>query len=305
MPTCVECGAEAPREDMFGPNDELRCSRCAKGRRERFVPHTHYFLRTTAPVTIAALAFATLATVLRLSGNSMGGLFDGDPIPLWKGEVWRLPLFVLVQTTPIALLINLGFGYYLGRYVESGLGSLRYAGFLLLLAAGSSAAAFCCKGPSFGFSGVVFGMLGFLWMLRRSKAFAHEALQIQVGQLFLIIIVVSLLGEMMDVATLVSRLTGALLGASLGWMARQKHNVTAVAGLVVAVIGLVAVAPVAPSPGRIAYQRSIELEREGDLVAAQANRRKAILLTQSMFAPVPFADDSLDALDPLPPSPGE
>ena len=69
MPRCVDCGTETPREEMYGPPDELRCRACVQRRFPTTnVPTAHrptVFLRWP-PVTTFAVAAAVVVTLLLL-----------------------------------------------------------------------------------------------------------------------------------------------------------------------------------------------------------------------------------------------
>jgi GlpG protein len=87
---------------------------------------------------------------------------------LMEGQLWRLFTPVLLHFGPLHILFNGWWMLDLGRMVEQKLGSLKYAGLLLIIAIPSHLVQGFFFGPSFGgLSGIVYGLLGYVWL--RSK----------------------------------------------------------------------------------------------------------------------------------------
>ncbi len=132
------------------------------------------------PVTIALIALCVV--VAAISG------LDGDNpvlLPLYiidltqpeaglSGELWRLVTPAFIHFGPIHLLFNMMWLWDLGRAIEFRKGSAFYVVFVLALAVAANLAQYFITGhPKFGgMSGVVYGFLGYVWIMgRRSPRF--------------------------------------------------------------------------------------------------------------------------------------
>jgi GlpG protein len=99
----------------------------------------------------------------RLSPMDNWGLGD-----VAKGEVWRLFTPALLHFGALHLLFNMYWAYVLGGLIEARKGSLWFVIFLLVVAGVSNVVQLEATGPNFGgFSGVAFGLFGFVWMKSR------------------------------------------------------------------------------------------------------------------------------------------
>lgn len=104
-----------------------------------------------------------------------------------QGEIWRFFTPCLLHGTGqrdladiLHLVFNMLWLALLGRQMESRLGKRRYLLFILLVGVFSNTAQYLMGGANFlGFSGVVCGMLAFIWVRRREAAW--EGYQLQPG----------------------------------------------------------------------------------------------------------------------------
>ncbi|MBP7074817.1 MAG: rhomboid family intramembrane serine protease [Rhabdochlamydiaceae bacterium] len=87
-----------------------------------------------------------------------------------QGEFWRLISPVMLHGGWLHILFNMAWLFILGRQIEERLGKFRYLFLSLLLGVMSNIAQYLVSGPIFmGYSGIVVGMVGFIWM-RQKKA---------------------------------------------------------------------------------------------------------------------------------------
>jgi len=81
-----------------------------------------------------------------------------------EGQVWRLFTPALLHFDFLHIFFNILWFIILGNQIEFRIGSLRYLGMILILAAVTNTAQYLVSGPFFmGLSGVVCGMAAFIW----------------------------------------------------------------------------------------------------------------------------------------------
>ncbi len=85
-----------------------------------------------------------------------------------QGELWRLYTPVLLHGGILHLLFNMAWVWMLGKSIEQRLGALRYLLLSVIIAIVSNIAQYLMSGPEFlGYSGIVVGMVGFIWMRQK------------------------------------------------------------------------------------------------------------------------------------------
>lgn len=81
-----------------------------------------------------------------------------------QGEIWRLFTPCLLHANLLHLFLNMLWLVYIGKIIETRLGTARYLLLILLTAIVSNTTQYLMSGPNFlGFSGVLCGMLAFSW----------------------------------------------------------------------------------------------------------------------------------------------
>jgi GlpG protein len=99
-----------------------------------------------------------------------------------QGELWRVFTPTLLHANILHLVFNLLWLAVLGRQMESRLGGFKYATFIIIVGIFSNLAQYLMGGPNFlGISGVLCGMLAYVWVRRRDAAW--EGYQLQQGTL--------------------------------------------------------------------------------------------------------------------------
>lgn len=87
------------------------------------------------------------------------------PPEIMHGEIWRIWTPVFVHLSFFHLAFNLYFLWILGNTIERTKGSGKFLLFCLVTGAGAHFTQYFVVGPNFsGISGVVYGLLGYLWM---------------------------------------------------------------------------------------------------------------------------------------------
>jgi len=108
------------------------------------------------------------------------------------GQIWRLFSPCLLHGDLLHLFFNMLWLIVLGKQIEQRLSPFRYALFILVVGITSNTAQYLMSGPNFvGFSGVLVGMLAFIWI--RQKKAAWEGYQIdRLTFIFMLIFVLSM-----------------------------------------------------------------------------------------------------------------
>lgn len=96
----------------------------------------------------------------------------GQPLPphelfqdIRRGEVWRLLTPIFLHANLLHILFNMLWIWMLGRLIEGRIGAIRYLGLVLIIGVITNTLQYLVSGPFFmGFSGVITGMAGFIWM---------------------------------------------------------------------------------------------------------------------------------------------
>jgi len=281
MPKCVDCGTETEREAMFGPRDDLRCGACAHKLQERYEPPRPEFRPTLQrpPVVLAVLAGAVVSTLLYWTDNPFVPRYLlAAPTAIWEGQLWRFVTSTLVHGNTIHLLFNLYWLWQFGKPTEEWMGSLRFAGFVILTALGSSAAQFLTGDAGIGLSGVVYALFGFLYALRQYKDFATVLVPPQVVNVFVVWFFVCIALTHFGVLPIANMAHGA--GAVIGWLLGQAvlrpQRRLLVPGAAVLVLLLTATVFYMPWDGRYAWhQANLAIARRDYRAALDWYRRAA------------------------------
>lgn len=109
-----------------------------------------------------------------------------------NGEIWRLFTPCLLHGDIFHLVFNMLWLIVLGKQIEQRLTPLRYGIFIVVIGVISNTAQYLMSGPNFiGFSGVLMGMLAFIWV--RQKSAAWEGYQIdRLTFIFMLVYILSM-----------------------------------------------------------------------------------------------------------------
>ena len=121
---------------------------------------------------------------------------NGDPqdkapmfVQIKEGEYWRLISPIFLHGNFLHILFNMLWLFLLGREVEIRVGKVRYLALLVVLSLLSNTAQYLMSGPFFvGFSGVLCGLGGFVWI--REKTAPWEGYQVQGATLIFLMVFV-------------------------------------------------------------------------------------------------------------------
>ncbi len=106
-----------------------------------------------------------LMSKLKFSNIPKTGATFQIPLEIGNGEIWRIFTPAFVHGSFFHLVFNLYFMWILGNTIERAKGSLYFSILCFITAAGGHFTQYFIVGPNFiGISGVVYGLLGYLWM---------------------------------------------------------------------------------------------------------------------------------------------
>lgn len=191
------------------------------------------FLSRAGNMTKALVVISTLVSVITWWGTNQYAFwiyFNWELIT--NGEVWRLvsPIFLhfLVAGLPIHLLFNMMWLWDLGGSVEKSKSSLYLFFFVLIVGIGSNLAQYfgnqMMYGEAFasyrlfgGMSGVVYGLLGFIFVRCRFDPFFPVRLNPAIMQFMMIWLVLGFTGLIGNIAN-IAHLSGLIIGSAIGFI---------------------------------------------------------------------------------------
>jgi GlpG protein len=155
--------------------DEANYRKKLSDRRNLFRPLTGYGF---GPLTFVLIAISVVVFFLSRFGKDpqpILGLFItdftrfnpfGPHLPeIQHGQVWRLITPIFIHLDPLHILFNMLWLRDLGSMIEGRQSTWTLAVLVLVIAACSDLAQYFVGGPVFGgMSGVVYGLLGYIWM---------------------------------------------------------------------------------------------------------------------------------------------
>ena len=139
------------------------------------------------------------------------------------GEIWRLFTPMLIHFSFLHIFFNMLWLRDLGSMIEARRGSILFAVLVLVVAAVSNVAQYFWHGPIFGgMSGVVYGLLGYVWMQGRFNPASGLFLHPTTVMMMLIWFVLCLVGIIPNVAN-ATHAAGLALGVAWGFLdAKQR-----------------------------------------------------------------------------------
>ncbi|GGC67575.1 rhomboid family intramembrane serine protease [Undibacterium terreum] len=133
-----------------------------------------------AIVTVILIAICGIVALLSGLGSSQAVLQDlfiagpgshGGYQDVMNGQIWRLVTPIFIHFSVLHIFFNLMWVWDLGRMIEGIKGAAFYAVFILLVGIASNVLQYSVThSPYFGgMSGVIYGLLGYVWMQSRYR----------------------------------------------------------------------------------------------------------------------------------------
>ncbi len=177
-------------------------------------------------VTLALMLLCVIATLLAETGIGMGltrllyfSEYNLRSFPeLRDGQVWRLVTPIFLHAGYIHLIFNVIWLFQLGGAIEITESGKRLLIMTLVLAVACNTAQYLVSGPSFvGASGVVYGLLGYIWLMSRHSAQHRYEMHPQTVYFMIGWMVVCLVGIIPNVAN-TQHVVGFVLGSAFGYL---------------------------------------------------------------------------------------
>lgn len=159
-----------------------------------------------------------------------GGWKAITQIPLFEkireGEVWRLITPVFLHGGLLHILFNMAWVWILCKQIEMRLNRFKFILLMLIIGVISNSVQYLVGGPYFvGFSGIVVGLVGFIWM--RQKVAAWEGYPLEKGTIiFILIYIGAMLG--LEIVSLLLKLFSVNISAHI---ANTAHIIGGLVGI--------------------------------------------------------------------------
>lgn len=214
--------------------EEKRAAKLYRGREALLNPSPW---RAT-PVTWTLIALSVAAALLTRLGQYLEPghfLLISEPVSMgdavfWRrgfpeilsGQVWRLVTPMFLHFGVMHLVFNLLWLRDLGGMVERHFGWRYLAGFVLIVSALANVGQYVQSGPMFGgMSGVVYGLLGFVWIRGKLDPFSGVFLHPTTVTMMIVWYVLCLVGFIPYVANTVHTV-GLLAGVGWGYLSARR-----------------------------------------------------------------------------------
>ncbi|MCL5097929.1 MAG: rhomboid family intramembrane serine protease [Candidatus Omnitrophica bacterium] len=138
---------------------------------------------------------------------------------IWHGQVWRLITPIFIHFGVLHLLFDMWWLYDLGSMIEYRLGHWYLALIVLVVAVCSNLGQYLATGPAFGgMSGVVYGLLGYIWIRGKIDPLSGLFLHPQTVMVMIVWFFLCLFGIIGSVAN-VAHAVGLVMGMAWGFLA--------------------------------------------------------------------------------------
>ena len=190
-------------------------------------------LGTLPPLTVALVAVSIAVAAVSQLGSSLNVLvpfFIATPgsrglADVQAGEVWRLLTPMFIHFGVLHLAFNMMWLWDLGRLLEGRRGTRYFGVFVVTVGVASNLAQYLVGGSPFfgGMSGVVYGLLGYIWMQGKYNPRFGYALHLHIVAMMLIWYVLCWTGLLGPIANW-AHTGGLVIGVAWGFFDRGKRR---------------------------------------------------------------------------------
>lgn len=185
------------------------------------------------PLTLVLIGISVVVFLVKEFGNAellrflyISEYFNSGLFEVREGQIWRLITPIFLHSGYLHIFFNMLWLKDLGTLIEMRQGSLRFGLMVLFLAAASNFGQYLVSGPLFGgMSGVVYGLLGYVWIRGKFDPFSNYHIDPTVVTMMLVWFVVCLVGLIPHVAN-AAHGVGLVAGAILGYWPVFLRNLT-------------------------------------------------------------------------------
>ncbi len=219
---------DEPRFNVRRPAPEPAASP-AKSRLRR-APSGRYYqlgnMGAAGVVTLILIGLSVLATVITEMPNGINvtrvlyfSEFYGRDFPeIRDGQAWRLVTPIFLHGGWLHLIFNMMWLFQLGGMIEILEGPRRLLLLTLVLAVLANTTQYLISGPNFlGMSGVVYGYLGYVWMMSRHSAGSRYVMPTQTVYFMVCWMIACLVGIIPGVAN-GEHVAGFVVGTAWGFL---------------------------------------------------------------------------------------
>jgi GlpG protein len=179
------------------------------------IPVTWFCIGVAVAVTLLAHVPALAPMISKLYFSQ----YLGTTFPeIRAGQIWRLVTPIFLHGGLLHLVFNMLWLYQLGGQIEVQEASYYVAVMMLVMAVICNTAQYMVSGPLFvGMSGVVYGLLGYIWMMTQFQVATQYILSQQTVMFMLLWLGLCLIGIIPHVAN-TEHVVGMLLGVAWGFV---------------------------------------------------------------------------------------
>ncbi len=178
------------------------------------------------PVTLIVMLLSIVVYAL-LQFSSARAVLDLLHFPAYEGqkfELWRWVSHAILHFSATHIIFNLLWWWQFGGDIEQRIGSGKLVQIFMVSAALSGAGQFWVEGANFGgLSGVVYALMGYLWMLTIKAPQKGLIIQKPIIGFMLVWLVLGYVQPFMAIAN-TAHLVGLLSGVGLGLFDAQRFN---------------------------------------------------------------------------------
>ena len=186
---------------------------------------TAHFLMQAGPVTLIVMALCVCLYGLQFIGLGVYQAlsFHPDLTQLTGWQIWRFVTPAFLHFSPLHLIFNLMWWWYLAGLIERQLGCSKLLTLLLIGAVIPNLLEYLVSGPDFGgLSAVVNTLVGYTWILGRRRPEGGVQLQDGIFGFMVIWLIIGFSGVLGNNLANVAHLSGLLIGLLHGWLDSRK-----------------------------------------------------------------------------------